>query len=136
VATQVAEDVQTVDANSIEKADLAEPVSTPEVPAVQEISPPQSVQDEPVTTTSEQQVVEEPVLSETKAAAVVDQPRYKLHATAPMTKAPAPAYHAEPARHSDWVRPDYPFSGKGSAGGHAAVNQSTAPATKPTPVSE
>ncbi|MEI7383818.1 ribonuclease E [Pectobacterium versatile] len=138
VATQVAEDVQTVDANSTEKADLAEPVSTPEVPAVQEINPPQSVQDEPVTTTSEQQVVEEPVLSETKAVTVVDvdQPRYKLHATAPMTKAPAPAYHAEPARHSDWVRPDYPFSGKGSAGGHAAVNQSTAPATKPTPVSE
>ncbi|MCU1797326.1 ribonuclease E [Pectobacterium polaris] len=138
VATQVAEDVQTVDANATEKADLAEPVATPAVSAVQEVSPPQSVQDEPVTTTSEQQIVEEPVLSETKAAAVVDvdQPRYKLHATAPMTKAPAPAYHAEPARHSDWVRPDYPFSGKGSAGGHAAVNQSTAPATKPTPVSE
>ncbi|MDE8740747.1 ribonuclease E [Pectobacterium polaris] len=138
VATQVAEDVQAVDANATEKADLAEPVSTPAVSAVQEVSPLQSVQDEPVTTTSEQQIVEEPVLSETKAAAVVDvdQPRYKLHATAPMTKAPAPAYHAEPARHSDWVRPDYPFSGKGSAGGHAAVNQSTAPATKPTPVSE
>ncbi|ASY77625.1 ribonuclease E [Pectobacterium polaris] len=140
VATQVTEDVQTVDANATEKADLAEPVSTPAVSAVQEVSPLQSVQDEPVTTTSEQQIVEEPVLSETKAAAVVDvdvdQPRYKLHATAPMTKAPAPAYHAEPARHSDWVRPDYPFSGKGSAGGHAAVNQSTAPATKPTPVSE
>ncbi|MEQ9928923.1 ribonuclease E [Pectobacterium parvum] len=135
----VAEDKQTDNiADTTEKADVTEPVSTPAVSAVQEISATLSVQDKPVTTTNEQQIAEEPVLSETKAAAVadVDQPRYKLHATAPMTKAPAPAYHAEPARHSDWVRPDYPFLGKGSAGGHAAVNQSTAPATKPTPVSE
>ncbi|CCG86952.1 ribonuclease E [Erwinia piriflorinigrans] len=57
--------------------------------------------------------------------------RYKHHATAPMTKAPAPAYQPEPSRPSDWVRPDFNFEGKGSAGGHAATHQATAPATRP-----
>ncbi|PWC11512.1 ribonuclease E [Brenneria corticis] len=64
------------------------------------------------------------------------EPRYKLHATAPMTKAPAPEYQPEPARQSDWKRPEYQFAGKGAAGGHAAANQATAPATKPPAVSE
>ncbi|QLL92997.1 ribonuclease E [Pectobacterium carotovorum] len=138
VATEaVVEDKQADSiADATEKADVAEPVSAPAVSAVQETSTPQRVQDEPVSAISAQPIVETSVSSVTKAASVAEQPRYKLHATAPMTKAPAPAYHAEPARHSDWVRPTYPFSGKGSAGGHAAVNQSTAPATKPTPVSE
>ncbi|MDX5627364.1 MULTISPECIES: ribonuclease E [unclassified Brenneria] len=62
--------------------------------------------------------------------------RYKFHATAPMTKAPAPDYQPEPVRQSDWKRPAYQFDGKGSAGGHAAVNQATAPATRPTQISE
>ncbi|MRT04938.1 ribonuclease E [Ewingella americana] len=61
----------------------------------------------------------------------VAAPRFKHHATAPMTKAPAPAYVPEPARQSDWVRPEFNFEGKGSAGGHAAVTTATAPATKP-----
>ncbi|AHG22226.2 ribonuclease E [Chania multitudinisentens RB-25] len=61
--------------------------------------------------------------------------RYKHIATAPMTKAPAPAYEPETPKHSDWQRPSFDFDGKGSAGGHAAVNQATAPATKPQPVS-
>ncbi|GKV84110.1 ribonuclease E [Pectobacterium atrosepticum] len=146
--TQATEDVQAVEAvvaeekqaddiaDATEKADVAEPVSSPVVSVVQEVSQPQSIQDEPVAAISAQSVVEEPASGVTKAATVVEQPHYKLHATAPMTKAPAPAYNAEPARHSDWVRPDYPFSGKGSAGGHSAVNQSTAPATKPAPVNE
>ncbi|QQG26956.1 ribonuclease E [Pectobacterium carotovorum] len=140
IATEVVAEEQPADniADVTETADVAEPVSTPEIAAAQEVRQPQSVQDEPVATTRTQQVVEEPAMSVAKPAAVgvVELPRYKLHATAPMTKAPAPAYHVEPALHSDWVRPAYPFSGKGSAGGHAAVNQSTAPATKPTPVSE
>ena len=53
------------------------------------------------------------------------------HATAPMTKAPAPAYVPEAPRHSDWVRPDFDFDGKGSAGGHSATHTATAPATRP-----
>ena len=52
-------------------------------------------------------------------------------ATAPMTRAPAPEYVPEPPRHSDWVRPAFDFSGKGSAGGHSATHQATAPATRP-----
>jgi len=58
-------------------------------------------------------------------------PTFKHHATAPMTKAPAPGYQPEPARHSDWVRPTFNFKGKGSAGGHAATHHAAAPATRP-----
>ncbi|WP_338569344.1 ribonuclease E [Erwinia billingiae] len=75
--------------------------------------------------------VEAPVAQAPVAASVTAQPAYKHHATAPMTKAPAPEYQAEPARASDWVRPDYQFDGQGSAGGHAATHQATAPATRP-----
>ncbi len=53
------------------------------------------------------------------------------HASAPMTKAPAPAYQPETPKSSSWSRPEFDFNGKGSAGGHAATNQATAPATKP-----
>ncbi|WP_105679254.1 ribonuclease E [Cronobacter dublinensis] len=55
-------------------------------------------------------------------------------ASAPMTRAPAPDYVPEPPRHSDWVRPAFEFSGKGSAGGHSATHQASAPATRPQPV--
>ena len=48
-----------------------------------------------------------------------------------MTRAPAPDYTPEPARASDWVRPDFEFTGRGSAGGHSATHQATAPATRP-----
>jgi len=58
-------------------------------------------------------------------------PHAVKHAAAPMTRAPAPAYTAEPARTSDWVRPEFEFSGRGSAGGHSATHQATAPATRP-----
>lgn len=60
--------------------------------------------------------------------------RYKHHASAPMTKAPAPDYTPIDQPASDWQRPDYQFDGRGSAGGHAAANQATAPATRPEPV--
>ena len=57
--------------------------------------------------------------------------RFTHHASAPMTKAPAPAWQPEPARHSDWVRAPFAFEGKGAAGGHSATHQATAPATRP-----
>ncbi|WP_192458673.1 ribonuclease E [Musicola keenii] len=61
-----------------------------------------------------------------------DEPQCRQrHATAPMTKAPAPAYIPDAPHISDWQRPAYQFSGKGAAGGHSAVNQSSAPATQP-----
>lgn len=68
-----------------------------------------------------------PTISATANAEV----NWKHHASAPMTKAPAPVSQPEPARHSDWVRPDFGFEGKGAAGGHTATHQATAPATKP-----
>lgn len=79
-------------------------------------------------------VIAKPVVAVIPTAAVQAEvaPRFKHHATAPMTKAPAPAYVQEQARQSDWVRPEFDFEGKGSAGGHAAVSTATAPATKPT----
>ena len=55
------------------------------------------------------------------------------HATAPMTRAPAPEYVPEAPRQSDWVRPAFEFDGKGSAGGHSATHHATAPATRPQP---
>ncbi len=64
------------------------------------------------------------------------QPRFKHHASAPMTKAPAPEYVPTPEPASEWHRQDYQFEGRGSAGGHAAANQAAAPATKPTPKDE
>ncbi|CAM3446941.1 MULTISPECIES: ribonuclease E [Yersinia] len=62
--------------------------------------------------------------------------RFKHHAFAPMTKAPASAstQATQASAHSEWQRPAFDFAGKGSAGAHAAVNKATAPATKPQPV--
>ncbi|WP_145496309.1 ribonuclease E [Yersinia massiliensis] len=59
---------------------------------------------------------------------------FKHFASAPMTKAPAPDYAPEAQTKGSWERPAFDFSGKGSAGGHAAVTQATAPATKPQSV--
>ena len=105
-----------------------EPVTVIAEPEIQIQAPVAAPEAEPV---AQVQPVAETAIS-TEAAA----PRFKLHATAPMTKAPAPAYVQEPARHSDWVRPEFDFEGKGSAGGHAAVSTATAPATKPEMPSE
>lgn len=59
------------------------------------------------------------------------QQQFKHHASAPMTKAPAPDYVPAPETTGEWQRPGYHFDGRGSAGGHAAANQAAAPATKP-----
>ncbi|WP_420065786.1 ribonuclease E [Pectobacterium colocasium] len=149
VAVTAVEDAKVTDtALAAEDAQIVEPVATEgtvaeavvtETVVADDVATEAVAEDkqaDSIADATEKADVAETVVSVTKAAAVAEQPRYKFHATAPMTKAPAPAYHAEPVRHSDWIRPTYPFSGKGSAGGHAAVNQSTAPATKPTPVSE
>ena len=111
-----------------ETATVAEAVTEPAAPVVETA---------PVQETVAPAVVEKP------APAVQQQPApvqagtlYKHIATAPMTKAPAPDYVPEQQQHSDWQRPSFAFEGKGSAGGHAAVNQATAPATKPQPVNE
>ena len=97
------------------------PVAAPAV----EVTPAPAPEVKPVVEAAP--VAETPVVSQAAAVA----PRFKHHATSPMTKAPAPSYVPEPSRQSDWVRPEFNFEGKGSAGGHSAVSTATAPATKP-----
>ena len=108
-----------------EVAEEAEPAQQ-EVAPVAETPAPEAVQD-----ASEEAAA--PVVAEPVKAPVVAHvaPAAKKVATAPMTKAPAPAYVPEAPRHSDWVRPNFVFEGKGSAGGHSATHAATAPATKP-----
>ncbi|MGG7521493.1 ribonuclease E [bacterium BS0013] len=77
---------------------------------------------------------EEVKVPEVKPEPVVSAPASAHVATAPMTRAPAPEYVPETPRHSDWVRPAFNFEGKGSAGGHSATHQATAPATRPRSV--
>ncbi|AGN88176.1 ribonuclease E [Enterobacter sp. R4-368] len=111
---------------------VAQDVAEKAEPAQQEVAPvaetpaPEAVQD-----ASEEAAA--PVVAEPVKAPVVAHvaPAAKKVATAPMTKAPAPAYVPEAPRHSDWVRPNFVFEGKGSAGGHSATHAATAPATKP-----
>jgi len=111
--------VEPTDVLAASEVQAPAPVAEPEVKAepVAEVKP--AVETAPVAAAP----------ASTEAAVVA--PRFKHLATAPMTKAPAPAYVPEPPRHSDWIRPEFNFEGKGSAGGHAAATTATAPATKP-----
>lgn len=130
----------------------AEPVQEEAAQAVSqaaEVSEPAPVAEEaPAAAEAPVAVVEEvkPVVEEVKpvveaAPAVEAEPVKQAvkteaavavkHATAPMTRAPAPVYTPEAPRNSEWVRPSFEFSGRGSAGGHSASQQATAPATRP-----
>ena len=87
--------------------------------------------------TAAEPVVEAPVVAtpEVEASVVAEPaPVAAHHSTAPMTRAPAPAYVPEAPRHSDWVRPAFDFDGKGSAGGHSATHTATSGPTRPQPV--
>ncbi|PDO82564.1 ribonuclease E [Kosakonia sacchari] len=111
---------------------VAQDVAEEAEPAQQEVAPvAETPAPEAVQNASEEAAA--PVVAEQVKAPVVAQvaPAAKKVATAPMTKAPAPAYVPEAPRHSDWVRPNFVFEGKGSAGGHSATHAATAPATKP-----
>ncbi|EPF0314417.1 ribonuclease E [Enterobacter chuandaensis] len=116
-----------------EVAEEAEPVA-----AVEETA-------ETIVETTTEEVVQdveiqvEPVVEDVKAPEVKPEPvkvaAAPAHvATAPMTRAPAPEYVPEAPRHSDWVRPEFNFDGKGAAGGHSATHKATAPATRPQSV--
>ncbi|QKJ86767.1 Ribonuclease E [Paramixta manurensis] len=94
---------------------LNAPVSATEEIVATEPHAPVAARDEPVADTAAQSL----------------SGSFRHHATAPMTKAPAPAWQPEPVRQSDWVRPSFNFDGKGAAGGHTATHQATAPATRP-----
>ncbi len=104
--------------------EIAEVVET--APVVEEVAAPQEVVAAPI--------VEATVVKAEVVAASTDAEQLHSHATAPMTRAPAPEYVPEAPRHSDWQRPAFAFEGKGAAGGHSATHQATAPATRPQPV--
>ena len=129
----VAEAVE-VDAKDAVEPEATAPVSEPVVaePAAAEEAP-EVVEEAPVV--SAPAPVAEPVV-EAKPA-VEAAPVVKVanrHATAPMTRAPAPDYVPEAPRQSDWVRPNFDFDGKGSAGGHSATHKATAGPTRPQSV--
>ncbi|WP_336665618.1 ribonuclease E [Enterobacter mori] len=121
VAEEVAEEVEAA-APVEETADVVIETVTEEV--VQDVE----LDVEPV------REAEEAPAPEVKPAPVVTAPATAHVATAPMTRAPAPEYVPEAPRQSDWVRPEFNFDGKGSAGGHSATHQATAPATRPQSV--
>ncbi|NIG74144.1 ribonuclease E [Klebsiella sp. Ap-873] len=148
IEAPVAEEPQPVAV--VEEAPVAEIVeqSTPAeeetVQVVAEASEPAPVAAEAPTVEEAPVAIVEEVKPVVDAAPVVEtapvapevhaEPIASKHATAPMTRAPAPEYTPEAPRQSDWVRPDFGFSGKGSAGGHSASHQATAPATRPQSV--
>ncbi len=133
VAQTVAEEVAPAAEAVVAESEIVAPVEEPIADAAVAQAP---VAVEPVT---EAPVAEEPVAVEpapVAASAPVAAPQAAVesvvsHATAPMTKAPAPDYVPEAPRHSDWVRPQFDFDGKGTAGGHSATHTATAPATRP-----
>ncbi|MFP1804245.1 ribonuclease E [Lonsdalea quercina] len=120
-ASTPSEDV-VADNENVEAAEIAEP-ATEDAPAAVEEPAEQAVEAAPA-------AAEKPVETSTPAKSNA-QPTFKHHANAPMTKAPAPQYVPEEPKSSDWQRPAFEFTGKGSAGGHASVNSASAPATKP-----
>jgi ribonuclease E len=87
----------------------------------------------PVVSTPVVEPAAEPVV-EAKPAATAVVVVANRHATAPMTRAPAPDYVPETPRQSEWVRPSFDFDGKGSAGGHSATHKATAGPTRPQSV--
>ena len=128
VAEEVAEEVEAA-APVEETADVVIETVTEEV--VQDVEldvePVREAEEAPAPEVKPAPVVAAPVVT-------APAPATAHVATAPMTRAPAPEYVPEAPRQSDWVRPEFNFDGKGSAGGHSATHQATAPATRPQSV--
>ena len=126
----VAEAVDVVAQEAVEpEAAVAEPVAVEETAVVVEEAP---VVSEPVVEPApeaEPVVATQPVVTAAPVVKVANR-----HATAPMTRAPAPDYVPEAPRQSEWVRPNFDFDGKGSAGGHSATHKAAAGPTRPQPV--
>ncbi|QHM75915.1 Ribonuclease E [Mixta theicola] len=106
------------------------PVSEPHAPVAARDEAPAAVEvEQPQPAPVAEAASRQPVASQDEARASVMSGKH--HASAPMTKAPAPAWQPEAPRHSSWERPPFHFEGKGAAGGHSATHQATAPATRP-----
>ncbi|CNH18613.1 ribonuclease E [Yersinia pekkanenii] len=148
--TPVVETIAAIEATPVTTENVVDEAMVPETVAVETVI---------AETAAEEVVAEEQILTETVAEdaaeganitepvtdAVAVEPQqpvvahpegvlFKHYASAPMTKAPAPDYAPESLTKGDWERPTFDFAGKGSAGGHAAATQATAPATKPQSV--
>lgn len=127
-----------------EVAEEAQPaVVEPQAPAVETVTETEAPVEEPKAPLLEEAPVEEPNAPRVEEAPVVAVPVVESaavapaaahHASAPMTRAPAPSYVPDAPRHSDWVRPAFNFEGKGAAGGHSATHQASAEPTRPQPV--
>ena len=126
VAEQVAQEAVAADAPVADDATRVNAAAEMAESAPPQEPQPQAIADEPVKAPE--------AAPATEAKAPVIEVKAPVVASAPMTRAPAPDYVPEPPRHSDWVRPTFEFSGKGSAGGHSATQQASAPATRPQPV--
>lgn len=125
VAQEVAEHAEPVVEPQEETADIEEVAETAEV-----------VVAEPEVVAQPAAPVVAEVAAEVETVAAVE-PEVTVehnHATAPMTRAPAPAYVPEAPRHSDWQRPAFTFEGKGAAGGHTATHHASAAPARPQPV--
>ncbi|WP_414163431.1 ribonuclease E [Superficieibacter sp. BNK-5] len=125
---------------AVESEVAAEPavVAKPPVEAVEPAPvakpPVEAVEPTPVVEPAAEQsqaVEPAPVAKPATVASSAELKKARSHATAPMTRAPAPEYTPEAPRQSDWVRPSFDFDGKGSAGGHSATHHATAAPTRP-----
>ncbi|RXJ22247.1 ribonuclease E [Lelliottia nimipressuralis] len=132
IAAPVDEQPQFIAQEDVVVAEQVAEDAEPAADVVEEEVVTEAVAEQPVDVTPAPQApAPAPVVKPEPAVAVVAEHH---HATAPMTRAPAPEYVPEAPRHSDWVRPAFDFDGRGSAGGHSATHQATAPATRPNPV--
>ncbi|MGU9887317.1 ribonuclease E [Serratia marcescens] len=138
VAAEPVVEAKPVEDEPVVDAAPAEAAQAEETPVAEAAPAPAAVEAAPVEKAPAPIAAEPaPVVAQQPAPVkAVQDVLYKHIATAPMTKAPAPAYVPEERKHSDWQRPSFNFEGKGSAGGHSAVSQANAPATKPQPVNE
>lgn len=126
---------QPADVVVVEPEAVAEPVAVePEVIAEPATEQDVEAQDEVEVVVSPAPVAVQVEAAKEEKPAVVAAPVEHSHATAPMTRAPAPEYVPEAPRHSDWQRPAFAFEGKGAAGGHSATHHASAGPTRPQPV--
>lgn len=125
IAQEVAEHAEPVVEPQEETADIEEVAETAEVVVAEP---------EVVAQPAAPVVAEVAAEVETVAAVKPEVTVEHNHATAPMTRAPAPEYVPEAPRHSDWQRPTFAFEGKGAAGGHTATHHASAAPARPQPV--
>ncbi|WP_075207608.1 ribonuclease E [Serratia marcescens] len=128
VAAEPVVEAKPVEDEPVVDAAPAEAAQAEETPVAEAAPAPAAVEAAPVEKAPAPIAAEPaPVVAQQPAPVkAVQDVLYKHIATAPMTKAPAPAYVPEERKHSDWQRPSFNFEGKGSAGGHSAVSQATA----------